>query len=410
MDSCQQPLSTTLRARLVLPLATPPVEDGMVCLENGKISHVGAWDGSPATDLGEVVLMPGLINAHCHLDFTSMRGAILPNTSFTQWVRRINELKRLLDDDDYLAAIAAGFEELRSHGTTSVLNIESFPELMMRMPLPPLRTWWFYEMIDLRNRFHTEEVVEGALSFFENRAGWIGGFGLSPHAPYTASSELFRLSKFCCEKYDMPFTTHVAESDEEFAMFFHADGPLHSFLSGLGRDMSDTGTSSPLVRLLEDDSLPARALLAHMNVLAESDWALLRGRDFSVVHCPCCHEYFGRPRFPIERFLREGINLCLGTDSLASNKQLSLFAEMQCLARNHPDIKPTTLLDMVTRNAADAIGMRGKLGELTAGAEADLIAVPYAGPANGAMEAVVNHTHPIDWILVAGEPCLNLLS
>ena len=376
----------------------------MVCIEEGRITHVGRWDGSPATDLGEVALMPGLINAHCHLDYSSMRGAILPNASFTQWVRRINELKRLLDDDDYLAAIAAGFEELRSNGTTSVLNIESFPELMMRMPPPPIRTWWFYEMMDLRNRFHTEDVVAGALSFFESRPGWLGGFGLSPHAPYTASPELYRLSKFCCEKYGMPFTTHVAESDEEFSMFCDAAGPLHGFLAGLGRNMSDTGTCSPLARLLEDDALPAGALLAHMNLLVESDWALLLRRDFSVVHCPCCHEYFDRPPFPIERFLSEGINVCLGTDSLASNKRLNLFAEIQCLSKNFPAIGPDTLLNMVTRNAAVAIGMAGKLGELTPRAEADLIALPYAGAADVVLDAVVHHSGSVDWMCVAGNP------
>jgi len=390
-----------------MPVSSPPVEDGMVCFEEGKITRVGRWDGSPATDLGEVVLLPGLINAHCHLDYTAMRGAILPNSSFTHWVRRINELKRTLDDDDYLASIAAGFQELRNSGTTSVWNIESFPELMGRMPPPPLRTWWFYEMMDLRNRLHTEEVVAGALSFFESRPGWLGGFGLSPHAPYTASAELYRLSKFCCEKHGMPFTTHVAESDEEFSMFRHASGPLHGFLAGLGRDMSDTGSASPLARLLENNALPAGALLAHMNRLEESDWALLRGRDFSVVHCPCCHEYFDRPPFPLGRFLREGINVCLGTDSLASNKSLSLFAEMQCLSKNHPGIEPSLLLDLVTRNAAAAIGMAGRLGELSAGAEADLIAVPHTGSVAGALEAIVHHTNPITWLLVAGKPLLD---
>ena len=381
----------------------------MVCLEDGKITRVGRWDGTPATDLGDVVLMPGLINAHCHLDFTVMRGAILPNASFSQWVRRINDLTRTLRDDEYLASIAAGFEELRNYGTTSVLNIESFPELMVRMPPPPLRTWWFYEMIDLRNRFHTEEVVAGALSFFETRPGWLGGFGLSPHAPYTASPELYRLSKFCCEKYGMPFTTHVAESDEEFAMFFYADGPLHGFLSELGRDMSDTGIFSPLARLHNDGSLPAGALLAHMNTLAESDWALLRGRDYSVVHCPCCHEYFDRPEFPLERFLKEGINVCLGTDSLASNKKLSLFAEMQRLAKTHPGIPPASLLEMVTCKAAAAIGMAGKLGELSPGAEADLIAIPFAGSVKDVPEALVHHNAAVDWVLLAGQQLPALL-
>lgn len=392
----------TFRARTILPVSSPPIGDGMVRIEGGKIAGVGRWDGSPATDLGEVVLLPGLINAHCHLDYTAMRGAILSNASFTQWLRRINKLKHALGDGEYLASIAAGFDELRRGGTTSVFNIESFPELMVRMPPPPLRTWWFYEMMDVRSRLHTEDVVAGALSFFESRADWPGGFGLSPHAPYTASPELYRLARFCCEKYGMPFTTHVAESDEEFEMFLHASGPLHGFISDLGRNMSDTGGSTPLARLLGGEALPDGALLAHMNHLGESDWDLLRGRRFSVVHCPCCHEYFGRAPFPLARFLSEGINVCLGTDSLASNKSLSLFAEMQCLASKHPGLSPEAILDMTTRNAAAAIGMAGRLGVLAAGAEADLIALPYAGAPAGAAEEVVRHRGPVAWHMVAG--------
>ncbi len=393
---------TKLRSRLILPLSSPPVEDGMVCIEGGKIAHVGRWDGSAATDLGEVILMPGLINAHCHLDYTVMRGAILRNNSFTQWVRRINEIKRTLSDDDYLASIAAGFAELQLSGTTSVFNIESFPELMVRMPPPPLRTWWFYEMMDVRNRLHTEDVVAGALSFFESRPGWEGGFGLSPHAPYTASPDLYRLAAFCCEKYGMPFTTHVAESDEEYLMFRHGSGPMHGFLSGLGRNMSDTGSATPLARLIGENALPDGTLLAHMNHLEESDWTLLAGRRFSVVHCPCCHEYFEREPFDVGRFLREGINVSLGTDSLASNRKLNLFAEMQCLAENHPGLRADTILDMVTRNPAAAIGMSGRLGVLAAGAEADLIAIPFSGPAAVAVDAVVHHAGPVRWHMVAG--------
>lgn len=393
---------TTLRARLILPLSSPPVEDGMVCIEGGRVAHFGRWDGSAATDLGDVTLLPGLINAHCHLDYTVMRGAILSNSSFTQWVRRINEIKRTLSDDDYLASIAAGFAELQQSGTTSVFNIESFPELMVRMPAPPLRTWWFYEMMDVRNRLHTEDVVAGALSFFESRPGWAGGFGLSPHAPYTASPDLYRLAAFCCEKYGMPFTTHVAESDEEYLMFRHGSGPMHGFMSGLGREMSDTGSTTPLARLIEENALPDGALLAHMNHLEESDWPLLSGRRFSVVHCPCCHEYFGREPFEIGRFLREGINLCLGTDSLASNRSLSLFAEMQCLAKNNPGLAAGTILDMVTRNPAAAIGMPGQLGVIADGAAADLIAVPFSGPAGEAFDAVVHHAGPVLLHMVAG--------
>lgn len=220
------------RARIVLPLAAPPLVDGVVGVQSGRIAVVGrARDFSAeAEDLGDVILLPGLINAHCHLDYTVMRGAILQQENFPNWVRRINDLKRTLTDDDYLASIASGFRELQKWGTTSVFNIESFPELMVRLPAPPLRTWWFYELMDIRNRIHTEDVVAGALTFFDHHPNWLGGFGLSPHAPYTTSGGLYELTKFCSENQAMPWTTHLAETDEEFEMFVKASGPLHDFL------------------------------------------------------------------------------------------------------------------------------------------------------------------------------------
>ncbi|HET9524293.1 MAG TPA: amidohydrolase family protein, partial [Terrimicrobiaceae bacterium] len=233
-----------LRSRIVLPLASPPIEDGIVHVAGGKIVAVGRareLSSEEFEDLGDSILMPGLINSHCHLDFTVMRGAILQQESFPNWVRRINDLKRTLSDDDYLQSISDGFSELRHWGTTSVFNIESFPELMVRMPPPPIRAWWFYELIDVRNRIHTEDVVVGALTFFEKHPNWTGGFGLSPHAPYTASRRLYELTKFCCEKYAMPWTTHLAETEEEFEMFLGASGPLYDFLKELGRGMLDVG-------------------------------------------------------------------------------------------------------------------------------------------------------------------------
>ncbi|MDX2081305.1 MAG: amidohydrolase family protein [Terrimicrobiaceae bacterium] len=392
----------TLRARLVLPIASPAVENGFVRIEDDRIVEMGSGRPAGAHDLGDVVLLPGLINAHCHLDYTIMRGAILPQAGFSQWIRRINELKRTLDDGAYLNSIAAGFAELALHGTSTVLNIESFPELMLRLPPPPLRTWWFYELLDIRSRVHTEEVVAGALQFFDARPNWTGGFGLSPHAPYTTSTQLYSLARFCCEKYGMPFMTHLAESDEEFWMFRDASGPLHAFLKALGRSMSDTGGTTPIRHLLEAGALPDGALLTHMNLLDEADWKALQGRDFSIVHCPRCHEYFQRPPFPLERFLSEGFNVCLGTDSLASNRTLDLFAEMRAVQSAHPGVRPAEILRMTTANGALALGMAGKLGELRPGAFADLTAIPFEGRAEEAVEAVIAHRGPVSRLFVAG--------
>lgn len=393
----------TFRARTLFPVSSPPIENGMVVVDGGTICEWGRWDGRNAEDLGDVILMPGLINAHCHLDFTAMRGAIFEKTSFTRWITRINEMKRTLDDDAYLTSIESGFAELLGNGTTTVFNVESLPALMGRMPPPPLRAWWFYELIDIRTRVHAEEIASSAMEFFAARPGWKGGFGLSPHAPYTTSAELYREARISCEKYGLPMMTHLAESDEESEMFALGRGPLYEFLKKLGRNMSDTQHGTPIETLLRAGALPDGALLTHVNVVAESDWPLLRGRDFSAIHCPCCHEFFGRQTFPLARFLSEGFNVCLGTDSLASNKSLNMFEEMRALARSHPNTRPELLVDFVTRNPARAIGQAGRLGEMVAGAAADLIAIPYSGPAPRAAEAIISHPGKVGWTMIGGK-------
>ncbi len=158
----------------------------------------------------------------------------------------------------------------------------------------------------------------------------------------------------------------------------------------------------PLRHLLENNALPTGAILTHMNVLAEEDWALLAERpDFSIAHCPNCHAYFERPAFPMARFSRERFEPCLGTDSLASNKALNLFEEMRAVRKNFPKVPPEAVLDMVTRNAARAIGMAGQLGEIIPGALADLIAVPYVS--GDAVTAVIENRREISWMMISGK-------
>lgn len=168
-----------LRARTLVTMTGPPIDNGAVVVKGnrvraaGTLSEVAALFSGTVVDLGEQVLMPGLINAHCHLDYTMLRRAIQPPHGFTAWVQRLNALKRSLRDEDYLDAIQRGFAELRKWGTTTVLNIESLPELMGRIPPPPIRTWWFYEMIDVRQRITTEDLIDGAGIFFRKHADWL---------------------------------------------------------------------------------------------------------------------------------------------------------------------------------------------------------------------------------------------
>lgn len=402
-----------IRARVLVPMVGPAIADGAITIDGNHIRAVGTFDEMRALDSGKVIdlpdcaLLPGLINAHCHLDYTTLRHAITPPSSFTTWVKRINALKRELDTEDYLQAIDRGFTELRRWGTTSVCNIEAFPELMPRIPPPQIRTWWFYEMIDIRHRITTDDVVAGALSFFENHNTRLGSFGLSPHAPYTASQQLYHLAKDCASIMEMPLTTHVAESREETLMFRDARGPLYEFLDSLQRPMTDCGRTTPFRLLWESGSIDERWILAHMNELSEEDFELLAKLPLSegphIVHCPGSHRYFGHSPFPLRRLHDLGVNLCIGTDSLASTDSLSLFRELRRVAKTEPWLGAAALLRMVTVNPAKALRRGDELGRIAPGALADLIALPVSGNLATVHDEIVEHAEPIPWMMIDGK-------
>ena len=191
-------------------------------------------------------------------------------------------------------------------------------------------------------------------------------------------------------------------------MFHDASGPLYKFLKSIGRDMSDCGHETPfawftrIVGAPAGRALPTEWIVAHLNELAESDFELLEGsaRKFHVVHSPRSHDYFAHTRFPFERLRSFGFNICLGTDSLASNKDLSLFAEMRALQRSEPALSPKAVLEMVTVNAARALGKPH--GRIRTNYFADLIAIPCNGAAD-VFEKILAFDRPLDWVMVAGK-------
>jgi cytosine/adenosine deaminase-related metal-dependent hydrolase len=401
------------RARVVAPISTPPLDNGAVIVDHGLILRVGPFSeiraefsDMPVVDLGDSALMPGLINAHCHLDYTGLRGAISRPRSFAAWIERLNAVKRSLQKEDYLRAITVGLRQARHAGTTSLLNMEAFPELLNDLEAPPIRVWWFYEMIDIRLRSATDELIQGALRFFEQRSDWLGGFGINPHAPYTASIDLYRLASDCATPMGMLLSTHLAESREEYEMFRNATGPLFDFLRRLGRPMFDCGARTPFRHLAEAGAIDQRWILVHMNELDAEDLDFLsRGnRQWHIVHCPRSHAYFQHREFPIDELLARNVNISLGTDSLASNDSLSLWEEMSALQRRKPDLSSEQILRMVTVNPARAIGMHGRIGELAPGAEADMIAIPATAGPDSIYDELLSTRPPIDWMLIHGQP------
>jgi cytosine/adenosine deaminase-related metal-dependent hydrolase len=175
------------------------------------------------------------------------------------------------------------------------------------------------------------------------------------------------------------------------------------------RDMSDCGRGSPVQHLEQCGALGPELLAIHVNYLAREDAALLARCKVNVVHCPRSHAYFGHAPFPLKRLVRAGVNLCLGTDSLASVYkgrreivELNLFEEMRAFAAAHLDVPARRILEMVTTNAARALGLGGRVGELSKGACADLIALPFTGKLADVHETVLNHRGGASASMISG--------
>jgi cytosine/adenosine deaminase-related metal-dependent hydrolase len=403
-----------IRARTVATMDGPPIEDGAVAISGNRIIDVGEFPGVSArhsaqetVDLGEQALLPGLINAHCHLDYTCLRGKIAPQKSFADWIRAINAEKAKLAADDYLASITDGFAEAKRFGTTTVANVTAFPELVSQIK-PPIRTWWFAELIDVRSSERANELVDLAIESLKSEEKW----GLAPHALFTASRDLYRRCEEVARHENVLLTTHLAESREEMEMFRDGSGPLYEFMKSIGRPIDDCGKETPLANFLtvRDSSTALRAarndkdwLIAHLNELTESDFDLLETakRKFHVVHSPRSHGYFAHNRFPFDKLRALGLNICLGTDSLASNENLSLFAEMRAFQRSDPGISPDKILEMVTVNAALALHQENALGRIRPGFQTDLVAIPCNGGGN-LFEEILAFDGPMNWMMVNG--------
>ena len=394
-----------IRARAVVTMDGEPLANGAVAIEGNRITAVGAWPEVRAAnvgeviDLGERVLLPGLINAHCHLDYTLLRGAIPSEPSFTGWIQSINARKAALTADDYARSIAAGLAEAADFGTTTIANLETFPELADKAYATRMRTWWFAEMIDVRAPVAPAAVLDE----LEKSVRLPGGVGLAPHAPFTASKKLYAETAALSAQRNIRATTHLAESAEEMEMFRAGSGALFDFMKSIGRPMEDCGADTPLGLIC--DVLDERWIVAHLNELTPGDFELLaRAPRFHVVHCPRSHAYFGHAPFAFQKLRALGFNIALGTDSLASNHDLSLFSEMRQLCATEPSLRADEILAMATVNAAAALGQSRALGRVRVGYFADLIAVPFSGRMEAAAEEIISFSGMAPWRMVDGLP------
>lgn len=403
--SCQAPW--TLAARWIFPVSGPPVADGVVTIAGDRIVSVEPNGGRAADmDLGEVAVLPGLVNAHTHLDLSGLRGQFLPSGEFTAWLRQVIAHRRGTTPEQIEAAVRAGLAESLRHGTTllgdiSAQGLSGWPVLRKA----PLRSVVFYELIGLR-----QDRADVAL---EAAQDWLGKFtvpadpaqrvclpGLSPHAPYSVRNKLFDQAALLARRMSYPMAVHLAESRDELELLKHRRGPFVEFLKELQVwDTEGVATSPDEVIRLCGESIPT--LFIHCNYLPVES---VIPPNASIVYCPRTHAAFGHSPHPFRDFQARGVRVALGTDSLASNPDLSILAEMRYVHRHYPDVPGEILLRMGTLSGAEALGWADETGSLEAGKSADLAVVPLTqGTGTDPYERLFESDLPVQRVLCCGQ-------
>ena len=398
-----------LRARCVYPVVGLPIEDGYVRISDGQIVDVGLWsecvDRNECQDLGEVLLMPGLVNAHCHLEYTNLAGAIPPPVSFTEWIQTLVEQKAGIDASSHRQSWLHGARQAVTYGTTTIGNIDTRCDLLPNLwELTPLRIVSFIESILFENDRDALEFVATLKEWLSENKPPHGKIGVSPHAPYTTKPDFLRE---CGMLLNMPMTMHIAESSDENQMFRDGNGDMWKMFCEAGRDMSDCGSRSPLAGAVQAGLLSKQMLLVHGNYLDSSDITAIANSKTNVVHCPRSHDYFGHRTFLANDMKNSGVNLCLGTDSLAtmrdSEAKVELFSEMRLFRDKNPEWPASSIIEMITINPARALGMEGEIGCLNTGAKADLIALPFDTAINSVEEVIIEHRGPVKLVMIEGQ-------
>ena len=368
----------TFAARLVFPVDQPPLWNGCLEMENGRVTAVyprassGVAGIKNAIDLGNVALVAGLINAHTHWEFSDLREPLQPATPFTAWLKSLMQSRRNATADK-ATRIQRGATQSVEGGCAVVGEIATAGNPALgttdwQAPLTSCRTVAFHESIGLR-----PDRREAQLQLAKN---WLSAppaeeiiRGLSPHAPYTVHpallSDLIKLAK----AKKAPVAMHLAETQAELELLQHGTGEFVEFLDRMGAwdPQAIPRGSRPLDCLRSLEPL-SHVLAVHGNYLDAEEQAFLAARpQFTVVYCPRTHAFFGHTPHPWQELLAQGCRVALGTDSRASNPDLSMWNEVVWLSRRFPTVDPALLLKLATQNGAEALGLAAEFGSLEVG-------------------------------------------
>jgi aminodeoxyfutalosine deaminase len=400
--------SLLLRAAWVCPVARPPLRDAWVHVANNQVTAVGQG-AAPAADrsqdLGAAIVLPGLVNAHAHLELSWLRGRVPPGPDFLTWVGRLMRARTSFEssaDPVAMAAVRDAVAEMRASGTVAVGDIANAlitPAVLADTGMPGVV---FHELMGFRDA-DGQAAVAASRAQRRQLASADVRVVAAPHAPFSVSPELFGAIRDDVQLSSRPLTSvHVAESPEEVQLLRDGTGPWRERLEALGvwrRDWVAPGRG-PGDYLCDLGVIAAGTLVVHGVQLTDAELTRVAECGATLVTCPRSNSWVGVGAPPVARFFAAGGGIAVGTDSLASTPDLNLFSELAELHRLAPEVAPSRLIAAATRGGAAALQLDGRLGVIAPGADARLIAVAAPGGTADPEAVLVQGVTPdrVEWV------------
>ncbi len=399
-----------ISAKWVLPIDKEPIEDGSILIDDDKIKAIGKteklvkkYKKESQIDTGLSAILPGFVDCHTHLEYSVFRG-VCDDLSFGEWKIQQQEKSKHLTKTDWQLSARLGAQEALRSGITTIADITDKSDILEVIKEAGLRARVFYEVYGLKNDAKKIDTASKAIDDWRKRTkGSLVEVGISPHAAYTTSPQLLKKIAALAEKKKLLSCVHVSGSMDEYNFVKYGSGPLaHRFKELLGWNdvlWQPMGTS-PVKYLAQWDVFKTPTIAAHCIHVDEQDLDVLVKNKVKIVHCPRCASKLGMGIAPLKKFKQRGLQIGIGTDSPASNNTMDLFEEMRhslLLQRAHTQsmdgLAAKDFVRMATLGGAEVLDLEKKIGSLTPGKRADLIAVDlsqsYQLPAPDPYSAVV---------------------
>jgi cytosine/adenosine deaminase-related metal-dependent hydrolase len=415
------PLHRCYSASWVVPVTSPPIRNGALLVDkDGRIAAVGPMEtmppasSAPRVDLGDAILLPGLINVHAHPELSAFRG-LLDDLPFHEWIPALMRCKRGADltFDDYLTAARWTCVESLRAGITTVGATEDSGAAVIALREARMRGLVYLEVFGpaAEQCAASMEALRGKVERFGKETNDRVRIGVSPHAPYTVSDELFRATASFARSEKLRLATHTAEAEVEDLLLREGMGP---FAAGLrSRGISTPKRAESTIDLLDRTGvLACEPLLIHAVRLNDNDIRRAADHGATVAHCPIANARLGHGIARCVEMRAAGLTVTIGTDSVASNNRLDMLeearvAQMMQRARlqSASAFASHDLLEMITIDSARALGMETRIGSLEVGKDADFCVVsleqPHATPAPDPLSALFHSARGSDVIMTA---------